>query len=277
MLVGVVGAGTMGSGIAEVFAREGFPVLLTDTSPELADRGLARIRAGLDRQVSRGRVTAEAAAATLAHLAAGRVDDLADRDLVVEAVYESPAAKRAVFGQLDALCRPGTIFASNTSSLSVTEMARGLRRPVVGMHFFNPVPVMRLVEVVAGGDTPPELVQRVMELAARLGKTPVLVNEAPGFVVNRILMPMLNEAVGVLAAGTASAADIDTAMVLGVNHPMGPLALADLIGLDVCLAILEAMAADTGQDRFRPHPLLRELVEAGRLGRKSGRGFHDYT
>lgn len=246
-------------------------------SVELAERGLARIRAGLDRQVAKERLTSEAARAALARLSPGAITDLTDRDLIIEAVYESLEAKQTVFSQLDALCRPETIFASNTSSLSVTEIGCGLSRPVIGMHFFNPVPVMALVEVIAGAETPPELVDQVVELATRLGKTPVRVNEAPGFVVNRILLPMLNEAVGVLADGTASATDIDTAMVLGANHPIGPLALADLIGLDVCLAVLEAMAADTGEARFRPHPLLRELVEAGRLGRKTGSGFHEYS
>ena len=276
MLVGVVGAGTMGSGIAQLFASQGFDVILTDADADQVARGRDRIAAALEREVAKGRLAAGDAAAARARLSTGGLADLAECELVVEAVFENPAAKRAVFEQLDALCPAGTILASNTSSLSITDLGRGLSHPVVGMHFFNPVPVMRLVEVIAGRDTPPALVDEVVALATRLGKTPIRVNEAPGFVVNRIMMPMINEAVGVLAAGTASAEDIDTAMVLGANHPMGPLALADLIGLDVCLAIMEAMASDTGDPRLRPHPLLRELVDAGRLGRKSGRGFHRY-
>jgi len=276
MLVGVVGAGTMGSGIAQLFAGEGFDVILTDASADQVTRGRDRIAAALEREVSRGRLSADAAATAAARLKVGTLADLAACDLVVEAVFENPVAKRAVFEQLDALCPAGTILVSNTSSLSITDLGRGLSHPVVGMHFFNPVPVMKLVEVIAGRDTPPGLVDEVVALAVRLGKTPIRVNEAPGFVVNRIMMPMINEAVGVLAAGTASVEDIDTAMVLGANHPMGPLALADLIGLDVCLAIMEAMASDTGDPRLGPHPLLRAQVDAGHLGRKSGRGFHRY-
>jgi len=277
MRVGVVGAGTMGSGIAQLFAAEGFDVTLSDATAGQATRGRDRIGAALQREVDKGRLPADAAAAAMDRLAVGVLADLADCDLVVEAVFEDPAAKRAVFEQLDTLCPPDTVLVSNTSSLSITNLGSGLSHPVAGMHFFNPVPVMRLVEVIAGRDTPPALVEEVMALAVRLGKTPIRVNEAPGFVVNRIMMPMINEAVGVLAAGTATAEDIDTAMVLGANHPMGPLALADLIGLDVCLAIMEAMASATGDPRLAPHPLLRAQVDAGRLGRKSGRGFHDYA
>ncbi len=277
MLVGVIGAGTMGAGIAEVFARtEGFEVLLADATAELAAGGRARIAAGLDRQVAKGRLEQARAEAILARLGTATVAELGDCELVVEAVYENMDAKRAIFEQLDQLCGPETILASNTSSLSVTELGRGLNHPVIGMHFFNPAPVMKLVEVIAGAQTPPELVTRTMELAQTLGKTPVEVQEAAGFVVNRILVPMINEAVEVLAAGTASAEDIDTAMKLGANHPMGPLALGDLIGLDVVLAIMEVLQSETGDSKYRAHPLLRKYVRAGWLGRKTGRGFFAY-
>lgn len=278
MKVGVVGAGTMGSGIAEVFSRaEGFDVVLTDATRELAAGGQARIHAGLDRQVAKGRLEPEAAEAIKARLSIGVVADLADRELVIEAIYENMAAKKAVFTQLDEITGPETVLASNTSSLSVTEIANGLKHPVVGMHFFNPAPIMKLVEVISGAQTPESLVTRVTELAVALGKTPVRVSEAPGFVVNRILVPMINEAVEVLAAGTASAEDIDTAMMLGANHPMGPLALGDLIGLDVVLAIMEVLQSETGDPKYRPHPLLRKYVRAGWLGRKTGHGFHNYA
>ncbi|PKQ31066.1 MAG: 3-hydroxybutyryl-CoA dehydrogenase [Actinobacteria bacterium HGW-Actinobacteria-2] len=278
MLVGVIGAGTMGAGIAEVFARtDGFTVLLADATAELAAGGRAKIAAGLDRQVAKGRLDQAGAEAILARLSTATVGELGDCELVVEAIYENMDAKRPIFEQLDQLCGPQTILASNTSSLSVTELGRGLNHPVIGMHFFNPAPVMKLVEVIAGADTPPELVTRTKELAETLGKTPVEVQEAAGFVVNRILVPMINEAVEVLAAGTASAEDIDTAMKLGANHPMGPLALGDLIGLDVVLAIMEVLLAETGDSKYRAHPLLRKYVRAGWLGRKSGRGFFTYT
>ncbi|MDO8107600.1 3-hydroxyacyl-CoA dehydrogenase NAD-binding domain-containing protein [Isoptericola sp. b441] len=278
MRVGVVGAGTMGAGIAEVFARtEGFEVTLTDADLDLAEAGVARIAASQDRLVAKGKIGADAAEATTARVRAGELDDLAGADLVIEAVVEAMAAKRPIVERLDELCGPGTILATNTSSLSVTELGAGLTHPVVGMHFFNPAPVMKLVEVVAGAATPTQVVTRVTELATQLGKTPVQVNEAAGFVVNRILVPLVNEGVEVLAAGTASAEDIDTAMKLGANHPMGPLELGDLIGLDVVLAIMEVLQAETGDPKYRPHPLLRTYVRAGWLGRKTGRGFHSYA
>lgn len=268
----------MGSGIAEAFARtEGFDVILTDATQELAAGGQARIHAGLDRQVAKGRLEPETAEAIKTRLSIGVVADLADRDLVIEAIYENMEAKKALFTQLEELTGPETVLASNTSSLSVTELGNGLNHPVVGMHFFNPAPIMKLVEVIAGAQTPEPLVAKVTELAITLGKTPVRVSEAPGFVVNRILVPMINEAVEVLAAGTASAEDIDTAMTLGANHPMGPLALGDLIGLDVVLAIMEVLQSETGDPKYRPHPLLRKYVRAGWLGRKTGRGFRSYA
>ncbi len=278
MRVGVVGAGTMGAGIAEVFARtEGFEVVLSDATPELAAAGAQRVARNQARLVEKGKIDAEAAAATQARLTTGTVDDLGGSDLVIEAIVESAAVKRPVFERLDELCPADAILATNTSSLSVTELGRGLAHPVVGMHFFNPAPVMKLVEVIAGAATPPEVVARVSAIAQQVGKTPVEVNEAAGFVVNRILVPLVNEGVEVLAAGTASAQDIDTAMRLGANHPMGPLELGDLIGLDVVLAIMEVLQAETGDPKYRPHPLLRTYVRAGWLGRKTGRGFHTYA
>lgn len=277
MKVGVVGAGTMGAGIAEVFARtDGFAVQLADVTPDLAEKGRARQLAGLDRQVAKGRLAQDERDAIAGRLTIATVSDLAGCDLVVEAVLETTAVKRPLFEQLDALCGPGALLASNTSSLSITELGRGLAHPVVGMHFFNPAPVMALVEVIAGAGTPDEVVARATEIARSVGKTPVRVAEAAGFVVNRILVPMINEAVGVLADGTAAAEDIDAAMRLGANHPIGPLALGDLIGLDVVLAIMEVLQAETGDPKYRPHPLLRKYVRAGLLGRKTGRGFFGY-
>jgi 3-hydroxybutyryl-CoA dehydrogenase len=268
----------MGAGIAEVFARtEGFEVTLTDATVELATTGSARIAANQDRLVAKGKIDADAAAATRARLTVGVLDDLAGADLVVEAIVESMAVKRPIFERLDTMCGPDSVLATNTSSLSVTELGRGLVHPVIGMHFFNPAPVMKLVEVIAGAATPPDVVARVTGLATELGKTPVEVKEAAGFVVNRVLVPLVNEGVGLLAAGTASAEDIDTAMKLGANHPMGPLELGDLIGLDVVLAVMEVLQAETGDPKYRPHPLLRKYVRAGWLGRKTGRGFHTYA
>ncbi|MDR0990453.1 MAG: 3-hydroxybutyryl-CoA dehydrogenase [Propionibacteriaceae bacterium] len=278
MIVGVIGAGTMGAGIAEVFARtEGFTVKLADVSIELATKGRDRQVAGLDKQVAKGKLTQEQRDAIAGRLTTASVPELGDCDLIVEAVLETMAVKRPLFEQLDGLAKDGAILASNTSSLSITELARGLKHPVIGMHFFNPAPVMKLIEVTAGADTNEETVQAVMSISEQLGKTPVRVAEAVGFVVNRILVPMINEAVEVLANGTASAEDIDAAMKLGANHPIGPLALGDLIGLDVCLAIMEILQSETGDPKYRPHPLLRKYVRAGWLGRKTGRGFFSYN
>lgn len=277
MRVGVVGAGTMGSGIAEAFARsEGFEVLLSDTTMELARRGHGLLSGRLAHQVNKGRIPGEDMTRVLERVGPALVTQLGECDLVVEAILEEPVAKRSLFEQLDELCRPDAILASNTSSLSITEIGAGLRHPVVGMHFFNPAPVMALIEVVAGADTPSSVIDAVKGVSESIGKTPVEVEEGPGFVVNRILIPMINEGIGLVADGTASVEDIDTAMKLGANHRMGPLALGDLIGLDVVLAIMEVIQQEMGDPKYRPHPLLRKYVRAGRLGRKTGRGFYQY-
>ena len=246
MKVAVIGAGTMGSGITQAFAQtEGYEVILTDINLELAQNGKARIANGLQKRVDRGKMTQEAADQINARINAGTIFECGDSDLVVEAVMEAMQVKKDTFQALDTIVKPEGIFASNTSSLSITEIAQGLNRPVVGMHFFNPAPVMKLVEVIPGLSTPPETVKRVIEIAQELGKTPVEVQESAGFVVNRILVPMINEAVGILAEGVASAEGIDTAMKLGANHPMGPLELGDLVGLDVCLAIMDVLFDET--------------------------------
>lgn len=276
MKVAVIGAGTMGAGIAQVFASCGHEVMLCDVRLDLAQRGRSIIEKNLNRQVEKGKLPQEQAEAALARVTPSLSADAADCALILEAAAERMDIKRAIFAELDKLCPAGTVFASNTSSLSLTEMGLGLSRPVVGMHFFNPAPVMALVEVISGLTTPSDLADRVFELARSLGKEPVRVKEAPGFVVNRILVPMINEAVFVLAEGVADAGSIDRAMKLGANHPIGPLALADLIGLDVVLSICEVLQRETGDDKYRPCPLLRQMVRAGRLGRKSGTGFYDY-
>jgi len=277
MKVAVIGAGTMGSGIAQAFAQtEGFEVILTDISLELAKKGQDRIANGLQKRVDRGKLEQEAADQVNARIRIGSLEDCKECDLVVEAVLEEMTVKKDIFKILDSIVKPETIFASNTSSLSITELAQGLNRPFIGMHFFNPAPVMKLVEVIPGLSTPPEVVNRVTEIAQKLGKTPVEVKESAGFVVNRILIPMINEAVGILAEGTASVEGIDTAMKLGANHPMGPLELGDLVGLDVCLAVMEVLFEETKDSKYRPHPLLRKMVRGGKLGRKSGAGFYQY-
>ena len=278
MIVGIIGAGTMGSGIAQAFAQcEGFEVRLCDITAELALRGKGRIENQLMKRVQKGKMDAAAAEAVLNRIATGTKDICSDCDLIVEAAFESMDVKKQTFEELQAIAKPTCIFASNTSSLSITEIGAKLDRPLVGMHFFNPAPVMKLVEVIAGINTPRELVDQVKAIAVSLGKTPVELNEAAGFVVNRILIPMINEAVGVYAEGVASAEDIDTAMKLGANHPIGPLALGDMIGLDVVLAIMEVLQSETGDPKYRPHPLLRKMVRGGLLGVKSGQGFFTYS
>ena len=275
----IIGAGTMGAGIAQAFASQGFEVVLKDINAELVAQGTSIIDRNLSRMVARNKISQEAADASLARITGTTdIEAVRDVDLVVEAAVESMAIKKQIFQELDQVCKADTIFATNTSSLSITEVAASTGRPdkVIGMHFFNPAPVMKLVELIKGITTSDATLDTVKAITADIGKTAVEVAEAPGFVVNRILIPMVNEAVGILAEGVASANDIDEAMKLGANHPMGPLALGDLIGLDVCLAVMEVLQEEFGDIKYRPHPLLRKYVRGGLLGRKSGQGFYQY-
>ncbi len=277
--VGVIGAGTMGNGIAHVFARCGYSVVLLEVEQRFLDRGLAAITKNLEREAAKGKITADEQKAALA-----RIRPVLDRkelagcDLVVEAASERFEIKEELFRALDALCRPEVILASNTSSISITKIAAQTRRPekVIGMHFFNPVPMMKLVEVVRGLATSDETFNTVKDLALKLEKTPVAVNDSPGFVSNRVLMPLINEAVYAVMEGVATPEAVDEVFKLGMAHPMGPLTLADFIGLDVCLDIMRVMHGALGDPKYRPCPLLVKMVDAGWLGRKSGRGFYKY-
>ncbi len=277
--IGVVGAGLMGSGIAQVAAQAGFDVILNDVEQKFVDKGLAGITKNLSRDVEKGRKKPEEKDAILGRMKTStELDDLSSVDLVIEAVFENMEIKKDLYSVLDSTCPQDVIFASNTSGLSITEIASITKRPdkVVGMHFFNPVPVMKLVEVIRGNDTSDDVFQLIFNLSKQFGKEPIAVEEAPLFAVNRILVPMLNEAIFVLQEGIASAEDIDKGMVLGANHPIGPLALADLIGLDTLLMVIDTLYRETGDSKYRACTLLRKLVRAGHYGRKTGKGFYEY-
>ena len=276
MKVAIFGAGTMGSGIAQVFAAKGHVAMMYASSVASAQRHRDKLAASLNKRVAKGKMAQEAADDLMSRVVVEEFDAAADADLVIECVAENMAVKKELLGRLDAICKESAIFASNTSSLSITEMANGLNHQLVGMHFFNPVPAMKLVEVIAGANTPADLVEFIKNLSIEIGKTPVVVNEAPGFVVNKILVPYCNEGVCVLQEGVASAEDIDIAMQLGANHPMGPLHLGDLIGWDVVLSIMDVLYHETGDSKYRANVLIRKMVRAGKLGIKSGEGFFNY-
>ena len=278
MKVGIIGAGTMGAGIAQAFAQtEGFTVVLCDINNEFAANGKKKIAKGFEKRIAKGKMEQAAADKILEKITTGTKDICGDCDLIIEAAIENMEIKKQTFKELDDICKPEAIFATNTSSLSITEIGAGLKRPMIGMHFFNPAPVMKLVEIIAVLNTPTEVVDKIKKISEDIGKVPVQVQEAPGFVVNRILIPMINEAVGIYAEGIASVEGIDSAMKLGANHPIGPLALGDLIGLDVCLAIMDVLYHETGDSKYRAHTLLRKMVRGKQLGQKTGKGFYDYT
>jgi len=279
MKIFVVGCGTMGSGIVQCFAQSGFSVAMYDIKEEYVERGYGLINKSLTKLVEKGKMDEEKKNGILKNITKTvNLEDAKDADLVVEAVFENMDVKKDIFSKLDNICKEDAVLATNTSSLSITEIAAATKRPdkVIGMHFFNPAPVMKLIEIIRGIATSDETFERIKDISIKIGKDPVEVKESAGFVVNRLLIPMINEAVALLAEGVATAEDIDKAMKLGANHPMGPLELADFIGNDVNLAIMETLYNETGDSKYRPHPLLRKMVRAGYLGRKTGKGFYNY-
>lgn len=279
MKICVIGSGTMGNGIVQTFATKGHKVVIKGHRQESLDKAIASLDKGLSKLVEKGKITSEDKEITMSNISTTLYyEDIKDADLVIEAIVEDIKVKETVFKELDEICEAKTILATNTSSLSITEIASFTKRPekVIGMHFFNPVPVMKLTEIITGQKTSVETFDTVFRIASDIGKVPVRVEESPGFVVNRILVPMINEAVGILSENVASKEDIDESMKLGANHPIGPLALADLIGLDVCLAIMEVLYNEFSDSKYRPHPLLKKMVRANNLGRKTGKGFYEY-
>lgn len=279
MKICVIGSGTMGNGIVQTFATKGHKVVIKGHRQESLDKAIASLDKGLSKLVEKGKITSEDKDITMSNISTTlSYEDIKDADLVIEAIVEDIKVKETVFKELDEICEAKTILATNTSSLSITEIASFTKRPekVIGMHFFNPVPVMKLTEIITGQKTSVETFDTVFKIASDIGKVPVKVEESPGFVVNRILVPMINEAVGILSENVASKEDIDESMKLGANHPIGPLALADLIGLDVCLAIMEVLYNEFSDSKYRPHPLLKKMVRANNLGRKTGKGFYEY-